>query len=300
MPRAGQRQYPPAANGPHPAPGRAPDARRGDRRSPEADDVLDRIGPVVERDDGVTLLVYGDAKTGKTRLCATFPKPVLIVGTEDGTRSVVGVKGVQFVRIRSTAEFERLRDVKAREFRTVALDHGGGLLRIVEKEIKGLANVPVTRAWGDTDQQVWGAINNRFMELVAPLLELADTDGVNVVSVAHERTVHAKGDVGQTRIGPALSPQTMAFMNAAHNYICQTFKRNVVERREEVTELEGGQKETTVIEIPTGEVEYALRVGPSSTFITGFRLPMGRDALPEAIVNPTYDKILKLIKGDPR
>jgi hypothetical protein len=269
MPRAGQRQHPPAVNGPHPAPGRAP----------EADDVLDRIGPVVERDDGVTLLVYGDAKTGKTRLCATFPKPVLIVGTEDGTRSIVGVKGVQFVRIRSTAEFERVRDAKARGFRTVALDHAGGLQALVIKEMLGLANVPLIKSWGMADQQVWGAIN---------------------VSVAHERTIQSKGEVGQTKIGPALTPQSLGFMNAAHNYICQTFKRNVVERREEVTELEGGQKETTVIEIPTGEVEYALRVGPSSTFITGFRLPMGRDALPEAIVNPTYDKILKLIKGDPR
>jgi hypothetical protein len=287
MPRAGQRQHPPAANGPHPAPGRAP----------EADDVLDRIGPVVERDDGVTLLVYGDAKTGKTRLCATFPKPVLIVGTEDGTRSIVGVKGVQFVRIRSTAEFERVRDAKARGFRTVALDHAGGLQALVIKEMLGLANVPLIKSWGMADQQVWGAINQRFIELVAPLLDLADADGVNVVSVAHERTIQSKGEVGQTKIGPALTPQSLGFMNAAHNYICQTFKRNVVERREEVTELEGGQKETTVIEIPTGEVEYALRVGPSSTFITGFRLPMGRDALPEAIVDPTYEKILELIKG---
>ncbi len=38
--------------------------------------------------EGVKFLGYGPPKTGKTRLACTFPKPMLLIGTEDGTKSV--------------------------------------------------------------------------------------------------------------------------------------------------------------------------------------------------------------------
>jgi hypothetical protein len=43
-------------------------------------------------------------------------------------------------------------------------------------------------------------------------------------------------------------------------------------------------------------VEYCLRCEPHETFITKFRVPRGT-ALPDVIVNPTYDKIQAVIEG---
>lgn len=43
--------------------------------------------------------VYGRPKTGKTRLSSTFPKPLLILGTEDGTESIKKVEGIDFIHV---------------------------------------------------------------------------------------------------------------------------------------------------------------------------------------------------------
>ena len=56
--------------------------------------VLGRIVPVGSLKKGIKLLAYGRGKTGKTRLFSTFPKPALLIGTEDGTNSIADVKGV--------------------------------------------------------------------------------------------------------------------------------------------------------------------------------------------------------------
>lgn len=61
--------------------------------------VLDRIAPVALPASGMKMNVYGRSGTGKTTFACTFPKPLLLVGTEDGTRSVYTVKGVDYVRL---------------------------------------------------------------------------------------------------------------------------------------------------------------------------------------------------------
>jgi hypothetical protein len=43
-------------------------------------------------------------------------------------------------------------------------------------------------------------------------------------------------------------------------------------------------------------VEFALRTGKHEVYYTKFRLPLG-NVLPDAVVDPTYTKIMALIKG---
>ena len=51
--------------------------------------VMSRIVPVSEiTHETVRMSLYGGPKTGKTRFACTFPKPLLIMGTEEGTASV--------------------------------------------------------------------------------------------------------------------------------------------------------------------------------------------------------------------
>jgi hypothetical protein len=53
---------------------------------------------------------------------------------------------------------------------------------------------------------------------------------------------------------------------------------------------------TTQIRVKTREVEYCLRTGPHPVYCTKFRLPKG-NPLPESIVDPDYDKIMTIIRG---
>ena len=47
----------------------------------------------------------------------------------------------------------------------------------------------------------------------------------------------------------------------------------------------------------TKGVDYCLRTEPHDTFMTKFRLPRGTP-LPECVVDPTYDKVMALIRGE--
>jgi hypothetical protein len=267
--------------------------------SPDIGGVLSRIRPVQVREGGVKLNVYGRGKSGKTRLACTFPKPLLIIGTEDGTKSVSTVKGVDFVRMAHTDELAELCEAAPARYKTVVLDTAGGMQDLVLKEVLGLDEVPMGRNWGMTDQQTWGIVTQQTNERMRQVLDLADKHDTNVVVIAHERSFNDGGesDVIQPTVGSALTPKCCAWLNAAVDYICQCFIREQ-EIKKEVTK-DNGKKGT--IKVKTGKMEYCLRVGPHVTYITGFRLPPGGPELPDCIVNPDYGKILSLIQGkEPR
>lgn len=264
----------------------------------KADSVLDRIEPVSMPDDGMKLLVYGRGKTGKTRLASTFPKRMLLIGTEDGTRSVAGVKGLDFVRLRKSSEIGDLAAMLGtKKYSSVGLDTAGGLQDLILKEVLGLDDVPVQKSWGLTDRQTWGIVGMQFKERMRQILDLSDRHGLNVCVIAHERSFGGDDEADSDRItqtvGAALTPSAAAWLNAACDYVCQTFIRREVRTRKQKV----GGKDVEV-STETGRVEYCLRVGPHPTFLTGFRVPDGVQ-IPDAIVDPTHGKIVNLIRGEP-
>jgi hypothetical protein len=252
--------------------------------------IAGRIKPV-ELHGGVKLLVYGRGKTGKTRFASTFPKKVLIAGTEDGTRSVVNVKGVDFVLLKSSQDMEDVIDL-ARDggYSTLCLDHAGGLQDLILKEILGLEDMPVQKSWGIAKQQDWGTSSMQTKERLRHLLDLADTHETNVVIIAHERNFNdnEESDLIFPTVGAALTPSVAGWLNGAVEYICQTFIR---EETKEVSMVKG---KTT--QKKTGKVEYCLRIGPHPVYMTGFRVPMGVE-IPDSVSDPSYEKIRKLIEG---
>lgn len=257
--------------------------------------VLSRIVPVSELQSGVKINVYGRGKTGKTRLACTFPKPLLLVGTEDGTKSVSNIAGVKYVRLQASEEVKEISDMLAGgSYKTVALDTAGGLQDLILKEILGLAEIPVQKSWGMAQQKDWQICGGQFKERLASLLNLADSIGLNVVVIAHERSfgdTENPSDVMIPNIGCALTPTAAAWLNGACDYVAQAFIR-------EETKLEKVKIGTLdqTMEKKTGRKEFCLRIGPHPNFMTGFRVPPGRE-LPDSIVDPTFAKIKKLIDG---
>lgn len=265
--------------------------------------VLGRIAPVKYREGGFKVCIYGRGKTGKTRLACTFPKPLLLIGTEDGTKSVSNVKGVDFVMLDSSDDLVELVELlKEGKYKSAVLDTAGGFQDIILKEVLGLDEVPVSKfkkagkgeAWGITDRATWGTVGTQFKERMRMLLNLSQTQALNIVCIAHERNFNddnERGDVIFPTIGAALTPSAAGWLNAACDYICQTFIR------EEVTtkSIKIAGKLTTTSK-RTGKMEYCLRTGPHDIYMTGFRVPKGT-VLPDVIVDADYEKIAALVAG---
>jgi hypothetical protein len=175
-------------------------------------------------------------------------------------------------------------------FKTVVLDHASGLQDLVLAEILGIEEVPEQLAWGTASQQQWGEVALKMKTYLRALLNLSQ----NVVIVAQQRVFEPKEEdsVGSTYVASALSPSVVGWLNPACDYICQTMKKQkMTEKTYKV-----GKKEMTK-QIPGKGVDYCLRVGPHETFTTKFRLPKGAAILPEIIVDPNYDKLIKLIRA---
>jgi len=268
-----------------------PKVRKESRTDTKASGVLARIAPVSAVDTGLKINVYGRSGTGKTTFACTFPKPLLLIGTEDGTKSVSNVKGVDFVMLEESGEIGELVDFCSKsKYKTVVLDTATGLQDLILKEILGLEELPVQKSWGMATRDQWSQCALQTKERLRQLLGL----DCHVVILAQEREFNVETDASDLLmpyVASALTPSVTGWLNPACDYICQTFIRPKVG----VKRVKIGGK---VIEKEVKErgAEFCLRVGPDAVYTTKFRAPKGWD-IPDAIVDPSYDKLVKLIKG---
>lgn len=271
--------------------------------------IFDRIKPLAKNDTtGMKVVLYGRAKTGKTRLISTFPKPILILGAEDGTRSIRGIDNTDFVRIvLNDADASQFKDNYIRlteleqlltelrtvgHYATVAVDTASALADLILADILGLDKVPEQKGWAFASRQQYGAQALQVKTILKAIIDLP----VHSVITAHERNFNEEGGEDSELIAPtvgsALSPSVAGWLNGAVEYICQTFIRK--EMKVSKSKIGGEEIETS---LPTGKMEYCLRVGPHPIYVTGFRLPLNGQELPESgvIVQPTFEKLAKLI-----
>lgn len=265
--------------------------------------VIDRIRPIgFDGSRGISILLYGQSATGKTTLWSSFPAPILSMicsgGMSPGELLSVDTpanrKRIQEVTLNETTECRDIINYVKEEgtFKTLVLDHISGLQDLTLKEILGLDELPAQKSWGLATQQQWGQSTAQCKEILRAMLNLI-ADGTNIVIIGQERETEPKegNTIGIPTIGVATTPSLAGWINPAVDYICQTFKRPVMVEKE--TALPNGKTMKTTTR---GEgVQFCCRTGPHDVFTTKFRVPLGTP-LPEEIVNPTYDKLMKLIR----
>lgn len=242
---------------------------------------------------GLRISIYGEPKTGKTRLVATFPKPVLIIGTEDGTDSIKNIDGVDFVQIKHTREIEPLvKHANTKRYATCALDTITSLQNMIYTEMLGLESIPLQRsaaAFASIDNQEYSFNTKRALN------HMFEFTG-NVIFTAHERDHTKKEEKGKSagsellmpRVGSSISTGVAGWLNGICDHVCQTFKREQV-----IMEQAG---EGITVPVPTGKGEYCLRIGPHPIYMAGCRIPLGAQ-MPDVIVNPNYQKLKEVIDG---
>jgi hypothetical protein len=274
-------------------------ARPTRRKNPS---VLDRIQPIGFDSEGIKINIYGRSGTGKTTFWSTFPRPILALicsgldkpGELRSIDTPENREEIDHVVIHTSSEIGEVaghyRDVG--KWATLVLDHASGLQDIITRELLNLNEIPVQLTWGMATQSQWGQIGIQVKERLRTLLNLQG----NVVIVAQERDFNVDGDseVLLPYVASALMPSIVGWLNPAVDYICQTFIRN------ETVEKRGAKIAgvATTSKIKTGKIEYGLRVKPDDVYTIKFRMPKGWTFQPEVLIDPSFDKVMKIIKGE--
>lgn len=254
-----------------------------------------------EMNDGLKALLYGQSGTGKTVLWSTFPSPILVLVCSGTNKpgELISIdtpenrKRIQARTIRSTEDFkEALAD--APKFATTVLDHLSGLQLLDLKEVLGLSEIPAVRRWGDATQAQYGECVRHCIEYCTALLNLSG----NVVLVAQERTFTGKDDGTSSElvkpfIGADIMPSFHRWLGPAVDHAINMYKRPRVERR--IVEVNGAQGE---VEVRIDGMDYCARLAEHDVYFTKIR-KLKTIKLPGFIPDPSYDKLMRAIKGLP-
>jgi len=254
-----------------------------------------------EDGEGRSFVFYGRSGTGKTTVAASFPKPMLYLDVTDrGAKSIRDVKGIKKLKI---SEFEELEDAywwlkeNPDRYKTIVVDTLSQLQRIVVQDIgakKSKGGGRKAGDWGTLTKRDWGDIAALLKEWITNYRDLVDL-GMDVVFIAQDRTFNMPDedeDVDEQlapEVGPGLSPAVAKALNAAVDMIGNTFIRTSLVK---VT-VPGKKVSNKTKEV----VEYCMRVGPNSLYVTKVRKPKSIEA-PAVIVDPEYEDIMAIIEGE--
>lgn len=269
-----------------------PIIQKVNRESPTSG-ILSRIKSVEEQEeDFIKLSVYGQSGSGKTTFWSTFPKPILamICSGAAETLSIRNVKQIDQVELEKP---EDVREIcqhvsKTNKYKTVVLDHASAFQDLILANVLNLKEAPTQIGWGTATQQQWGQVSLQMKEYLRQIIRLS----ANVVIVAQERAFNAdeESSVLKPYVGSAISPSILNWLNPTVDYVCQTYLRQGYES----VQKQIGSK-TVEKKVPSGRVQYCLRTAPDPIYTTKFRILKGME-LPECIVDPSYEKVVSLIK----
>lgn len=244
------------------------------------------VTPVSQIESCMAALFYGKSGTGKTTLASTFPKPILLLDIrENGWDSIANVSGIDVGSIRRWEQLEEtywwLQSGKTK-YKTVILDH-----------VTAAQDLALRKSLLDNGKKETDALSKRDFGTGSGLMktwllnyrDLIDS-GINVVFLAHDRTrdgEETEDNQIDPSIGPLMMPSVASFLNGSVKAIGHTFIR-------ETTEVGPDKRRKR-------KISFAMRVGPHAYYVTKARALVGVE-VPQVIVNPTYDKLVAVMRGD--
>lgn len=285
------------------------------------------------RDTFIKMLLYGPSGVGKTRLAGTFEKPLLFLALErtpsGGALTVRKVPGITALRPGTVspdpdrparfedpidgAQFVEKTDRLAQElkahnpFKTVVIDHVSVFQDYILEKIVG-RRLPEQIGFGTVSGDHYRDRAEATKQMLRPWVDLQ----CHTVFIGKEKDHNPpKQESVNPRTGkvqPDMRPRFIRGLQAescvmvdlgggsadwlvnACDYVCRLYMDREVKRFE--TTL---NDEVVVDYQPTGNFVRALRIGYHPNYMARFR--SDSTDLPEAIVEPTYAKILAAIEG---
>lgn len=245
-----------------------------------------------------SFVIYGPSGTGKTTLSGTFPKPILFADVKDrGTDSIseYSEDEIRITEIETWEDVELLvEEVKENPglYKTVVIDTVTQLQQLAIEEVVAKKKKKKTNKaagdWGSMTMRDWGEVSSMMKEWIIALRDLP----VQTVFLAQHRVFNSsdEGDDVEEQlapeVGPRLSPSTASHLNAAVDVIGSTFIRE----RIVIKEVKGKK-------VKKKRTEYCLRIGPNPIYTSKIRKPKNIE-VPDFVVNPSYEDIVAIIKGE--
>lgn len=259
------------------------------KKGTEYKDLENLIVPVGDIPKTLVMAVYGKAGTGKTVFGSSFPKPILFLDIrERGTESISDVEGVDVLPVTTWEQADQaywyLKSGKSK-YKSVVVDHLSQLQALGMDSVRAENNMSADEIFTKRD---WGKLSGMIQTWIYNMRQLWDEE-INVCFIAHERTSTGEDD-GDERIdpsvGPRLMPSAASFLNGAVSAIGNTFIREV-----EIGDKKKGTSETVI--------QFCMRVGPNPIYAAKIRRPMSAEGeIPDIIVNPTFEKVIRLSRGE--
>lgn len=251
-----------------------------------SESIESKIHPVGDVPQFLVMAIYGRAGTGKTAFASTFPKPLLLLDVrERGTETIANVPGIDVLNLTKWEEFEEtywfLKKDGHKKYKTIIIDHLSQLQAVGMERVRERENM-------DSDEMFtkrnWGSLSGMMQTWIFNYRQLWDSN-MHVGFIAHERAntgEEGTEDQIDPSIGPRLMPSAASFLNGCVSTIGNTFIREV--------EI-GPDKEK--------KVQFCMRVGPHAVYAAKIRRPVDSEAeIPSIIVNPTFEKIIQLSRGE--
>ena len=216
----------------------------------------------------------------------------------------MGFEGVDIYEIEEWNDLERAYwylKKNPKKYKTVVIDTMSQLQGIAIEYVLdqvGKDGHPDDIGWGTMTQQEWGKVASMLKPKITEIRDLP----INSVFIAQHRIFNVAVDEENDpktamlapEVGPQLMPSVAKHLNASVSIIGNTFIRTRVE--EKITHRKVGKKTKEVVE-EVEHIEYALRIGPNPLYTTKARKSK-RITLPDIIVDPDYNKIMSVLKGE--
>ena len=262
------------------------------------DDFSDiEVIPISEIEYARSWVLYGRSGSGKTTLAATFPKPILYLDIRDkGTDSIADIGDIDVIRVTSFAHFEKVywaivKNKLPRKYNTVVIDTVSQLQTLLVSEYAAKAKRKGKSAgdWGSLTRRDWGDIASQLKETLNDYRDLTEED-IEVIFIAQDRVFNVEEEddtleMPPPEVGPSLTPSVARSLNASVSVVANTFIRQRI-----IKSKEKGKK-------PYIKMQYCLGIGPSAIYTRKVRKPKSEE-LPEFVVNPDYESLINMIKGE--
>lgn len=220
---------------------------------------------------------WGKSGTGKTKFVSTLPKPMLYVRIgDDGSNTIANVEGIQAIHAESLEQLKEIGKelLKDKKYKSVAVDTFSMITNvwidqnIVQKKKK-------------MTQQSWGDLKVETEELIKIFHEVARTHIVALTCHESNDTIEGMEDEIIPDFRPNTTKGARTYLEGMANYGIHMakMKKTVVK--------DGVEKEV---------VRYVAHLGANSYYWTKLQIDPSIK-IPDAMTNPSYDKIMQLITG---
>lgn len=288
--------------------------------------VLSEAIPASEiKDTYIKMLMYGPSGAGKTYLSATFPKPLLHISLDKtpsgGARTIRKFPGVTCIRpgapkfedpivaAECVAKMARLAEelTAKNPFKTVVFDHVTVFQDYVLEKVVGKA-LPEQIGFGVVSGDEYRDRSEIVKTMLRPWVDMQchtvfvgkekdhnppkeEKVGKNGKPQPDMRPRFIRGLQVESRVTVNLGGGAADWLMDASEFICRLYMDQEMEWTE--TEFQGVKSRSAT---PTGRYVRALRIGYHPNFAARFRSD-APETLPDAIVQPTYEKIQAAIEG---